>query len=107
MPPCSALRSLLGDRDRGGQISENKGGGVKILNFQGPLKLAPQRFIEDRQFGGQKSKVSRGNFRGEFPLPPLTLSTFCPYPSFQVYQGWSLGDPFNGILRQYSWDNPL
>ena len=32
---------------------------------------------ENRQFGGQKSKSSMGNFRGDFP-PPLAFGTFWP-----------------------------
>ena len=52
-------------------------GGVKIFDFQGPLKLTPfyRDSIENRHFGGQKSKPSSGNFRGEFP-PPLAFGTF-------------------------------
>ena len=52
-------------------------GGVKPSNFQRPLKLTPsyRDSLENPQFGGQKSKLSRGNFRGEF-RPPLTFSTF-------------------------------
>ena len=48
---------------------------MKILNFQGPLKLTPfyRDSIENRQFRGQKSKFSRGNFRGEFPPPPPSV----------------------------------
>ena len=61
----------------GGVKSPKIRGGVKILNFQGPLKLTPfyRDSIENRQFRGQKSKFSRGNFRGEFP-PPLAFGTF-------------------------------
>ena len=53
----------------GGVKSSKIRGGVKILNFQGPLNLtlSYRDSIENRQFGGQKSKFSRGNFRGEFP----------------------------------------
>ena len=45
--------------------------GGKFLNFQGPLKLTPfyRDSIENRRFGGSKSKSSRGNFQGEFPTP--------------------------------------
>ena len=62
-------------------------GGVKILNFQGPLKLTPfyRVSIENRQFGGQKSKFSRGNFRGEFP--PLYLQYFLTPPISVSDQG--------------------
>ena len=75
----SDLGTLFGDWDRGGSNLRNlEGGGVKILNLQGPLKLTPfyRDSIEDCQFGGEKSKSSRGNFRGEFP-PPLAFATFC------------------------------
>ena len=56
------------DRDRGVKSPKIRGG-VKILNFQGPPKLTAfyKDPIEYSQFGGQKSKSSRGNFRGEFP----------------------------------------
>ena len=58
---------------------------MKILNFQGSLHLTPGPFyrdsIENPQFGGQKSKLSKDNFRGEFPpsnaryvLTPLSRS---------------------------------
>ena len=69
---ASSAVDLVGDRDRGGSNLRKLEGGVKILNFQGPLKLTPfyRDSIENRQFRGQKSKFSRGNFRGEFP-PPL------------------------------------
>ena len=61
----------------GGVKSPKIRGGVKILNFQGPLKLTPfyRDSIESPKFGGQKSKSSRGNFRGEFP-PSLAFGTF-------------------------------
>ena len=61
----------------GGVKSPKIRGGGEILNFRGPLKLTPFYIdsIENRQFGGQKSKSSRGNFRGEFP-PPLAFGTF-------------------------------
>ena len=51
------------------------GGGLKISNFQGPLKLTPfyRDSRETPQFGGQEPKLSRGNFWGEFPL---AFSTF-------------------------------
>ena len=58
----------------GGIKSPKIRGVVKILNFQGPLKLTPfyRDSIENRQFGGQKSKSSKSNFRGEF-LPPSSV----------------------------------
>ena len=61
----------------GGFKSPKFRGGVKISNFQGSLKLThfSRDSVENRQFGGQKSKSSRGNFRGEFP-PPLAFGTF-------------------------------
>ena len=67
------------ERDRGGQISENLRG--KISKFQGPLKFAPfyGDSFENRQFGSQKSKVSRGNFRG----PPSIQYVWAPCHGFQ------------------------
>ena len=68
-----------------------RGGGVKILNFQGPLKLTPfyRDSIETRQFGGQKSKSSRGNFRASSPpssvryvlTPPIRVFGMLGRPS--------------------------
>ena len=53
----------------GGIKSPKIRGGVKILSFQGPLKLTPvyRDSIENRHFGDQKSKSSRGSFWGESP----------------------------------------
>ena len=64
----------------GGVKSPKIRGGVKISNFQGPLKLTPfyRVSIENRQFGGQKSKFSRGNFRGEFPPPSSVRYVLTP-----------------------------
>ena len=63
----------------GGQISEIRGG-VKTGNFQGSRDLTPfyNDSIEAPYFGGQKSKLSRENFRGEFPplYPLLRLVRF-------------------------------
>ena len=61
----------------GGVKSPKIRGGVKILNFQGPLSMTLfyRDSLENRQFGGQKSKFSRGNSWGEFP-PPLAFGTF-------------------------------
>ena len=60
-------------------------GGSNLRNLEGrgefefprPLTLTPfyRDSIENRQFGGQRSKSSRGNFRGESP-PPLAFGTF-------------------------------
>ena len=62
----------------GGVKSPKIRGGVKILSFQGPLKLTPfyRVSIDNRQFGGQKSKFSRGNFRASSPPPPLAFGRF-------------------------------
>ena len=58
-------------------------GGVKSpkirgenFEFPGVPEIDPclQIFYRKSQFGGQKSKSSRGNFRGEFP--PLAFGTF-------------------------------
>ena len=77
-------------------------GRVKILNFQGPLKLTPfyRDSIENRQFRGQKSKFSRGNFRGEFPPPssvPYVLTPPIPvsdcFPQEKKHQ-----NPFFGLV---------
>ena len=77
----------IGDRDRGGSNLRKIRGVVKILNFEGPLKLTPfyRDSIENRQFGGQKSKSSRGNFRGEFPPPPSSVRYVLtpPYPGLR------------------------
>ena len=64
----------------GGANSPKIGGGGEIFEFSGPLKLTSfyRDSIEILQFGGQKSKVSRGNFRGESPPPPPAFGTFCP-----------------------------
>ena len=55
----------LGDRDRGGVKSPKIRGGGENFEFSGPPFYRDS--IENRQFRGQKSKSSRGNFRGEFP----------------------------------------
>ena len=64
----------------GGVKSLKIRGGVKILNFQGTLKLTPfyRDSIENRQFGVQKSKSSRGNFRGDFPPPSSVRYVLTP-----------------------------
>ena len=69
----------IGDRDRGGGPNLRRkleGGGVKILNFRGSRNLTlPYRdSIDNPQFGGQKSKLSKGNFRGELPRFDPALS---------------------------------
>ena len=63
----------------GGVKSPKIRGGVKILKFWGSrnLTLFYRDSIENPQFGGQKSKLSKENFRGEFP-PPLAFGTFWP-----------------------------
>ena len=64
----------------GGVKSPQIRGGVKILNFQGPLNLTLlyRDSTENRQFGGQKSKFSRGNFRSEFPPPSSVRYVLTP-----------------------------
>ena len=77
--------------------SKIRGGGVKILNFQGPLKLTPfyRVSIENRQFGGQKSKFRGATFGASSPpssvryvlTPPVPVSDlglfwFFSWPSF-------------------------
>ena len=68
--------ALIGDRD-GGVKSPKIRGGVKILNLRGSLNLALffRDSIENRQFGGQKSKFSKNNFRGALAFGiPLSRS---------------------------------
>ena len=64
-----------GDRGRGG--SNLRGGEHFEFPGQGLLKLTPfcRDSLENRQFGAQKSKSSRGNFQGEFP-PLQVFGTF-------------------------------
>ena len=71
--------------------SAEVGGGIKstkirrvvtILNFAGPLKLTPlyRDSPESPRFGGQKSKLSRGNFRHRGKLnPPLAFGWPPPF----------------------------
>ena len=51
-------------------------GGVKILNFQGPLKLTTfyRDSIENHQLGGSKVQVFEGQLSGQ--VPPLAFGTF-------------------------------
>ena len=48
-----------------------------ILNVRGRLKMAAlyRDSIENPQFGGQKSKLSKGNFLGVGRVPPLLKKT--------------------------------
>ena len=64
----------------GGKSPKIRGGG-KFWIFRGPWNWPLS--TEYRQFGGQKSKLSRGNFRGE--LPPLYRSVRFdpPHPGFR------------------------
>ena len=83
----------------GGQISEIRGG-VKTGNFQGSRDLTPfyNDSIETPYFGGQKSKLSRENFRGEFP-PSTPSCVWCVLTS---------SIPFSDAWRraQYGWEFP-
>ena len=66
----------FGDQDReGSNLRKLEGGGN--LNFPRPLKFTPvyRDSIENRQFAGQKSKTSRGDFRAYSP-PPLAFGMF-------------------------------
>ena len=56
----------------GGVKSPKIKGGGEILNFEGPLKLTHfyRDSLENRLFGGQKSKPSRGNCRVRFDPHP-------------------------------------
>ena len=78
---CNCNRNSLGDRDRGGSNLRKLEGGENF-EFRGAPKIDPLRHrdsIEKCQFGGQKSKCSRGSFRGKFP--PLQRSVrFDPPP---------------------------
>ena len=69
----------------GGQSSENLRGGENF-EFSGVTPFYSDS-IENRQFSGQQSKSSRGNFRGEFPPqrsvrfdPPNPVSEASPKP---------------------------
>ena len=68
----------FGDRDKGGggHISEDWREG-EILNFPGSLNLTLlyRDSKEIPQLGDPKSKLSKDNFRVEFP-PPLAFGTF-------------------------------
>ena len=65
---------------KGGVKSPKIRGGVKIFNFRGSLNLTPfyRDSIENPQFGGQKSKLSKDNFRGEFPPPSSVRYVLTP-----------------------------
>ena len=64
------------------------GWGVKILTFRGSRKLTLfyRVSIENPQFGGQKSKLCKDNFRGEFPPPPSSVRYVLtpPYPGLRI-----------------------
>ena len=70
----------LGDRDRGGSnLRKLEGGGCENFDFSGSrnLTLFYRVSIGNPQIGGQKSKLCKDNFRGEFP-PPLAFGTSWP-----------------------------
>ena len=73
----------------GGVKSPKIRGGVKILNFQGPLNLTLfyRDSIENHQFVGQKCQFSRGNFRGEFPPPPPSVR-YVLTPPIPASESW-------------------
>ena len=67
----------------GGVKSPKIRGGVKIFKFRGSrnLTLFCRDSIENPQFGGQKSKLSKEDFRGEFPPPSSVRYVLTPpYP---------------------------
>ena len=74
----------VGDRDRGGGgvKSPETRGGVKISNFQQPLKLTPfyRDSIENRQFGGVKSPSLRGATFGLSSPPSSVRYVLTPPP---------------------------
>ena len=54
-------------------------GGGENFEFPGAPEIDPYRdSIENPQFGGQKSKSSGGNFRGEFPPPSSVRYVLTP-----------------------------
>ena len=58
----------------GSNLSRKLEGGGENFEFPGAPEIRPLSTeipLENRQFGGQKSRSSRRNFRGEFP-PPLS-----------------------------------
>ena len=64
----------------GGSNLRKLEGGVKILNFRGSPSLALfyRDSTENPQLGGQKSKLSKDNFRGEFPPPSSVRYVLTP-----------------------------
>ena len=75
---------------------------MKILN----LTPSYRGSIENPQFGGQKSKLSKHDFRGKF-LPPLVFGTFWPpYPGLRkegqgssATNAWKVADLEVGVLQ--------
>ena len=59
-----------------------RGGGENFELSRARLKLTPfySDSTENRQFGGQKSKSSSDNFRGEFPPPSSVRYVLTPPP---------------------------
>ena len=92
-PPWEGLR-YAGQHDRqsqtkletriggGANLRKLGGGGLRILNFRGSLNLTLfyTDSTNDPQFGGQKSKLSKDNFRGEFPPPSDATGHNVPLP---------------------------
>ena len=78
-------RVFLSWRQIGGVKSPKIRGGVKILNFGGSLNLTPvyRDSIENPQFGGQNCKLSKDNFRGEFP--PASSVRYVLTPPIPVF----------------------
>ena len=69
------LDPFVGDRDRGGSNLRKLEGGWNFWIF-GEFDPCLQRFYSP-QFGSQKCKLSKDNFRGKFPHP-LAFGTFWP-----------------------------
>ena len=74
---------------------------MKILNFRGSLNLTPfyRDSIENPQFGSQKSKLSKDNFRGEFTPPSSVRHVLTPPPSRSPIRGASKGL----LVVQFGW----
>ena len=83
-------RNNSGDRDRGGG-DLRKLEGVKIMNFQGTLKLTLfyRDSKENRQFGGQSPSL-RGATFGASPPPSSVWYVLTPPPPSLVSDNWQV-----------------
>ena len=93
----SETRHLMvsGDRDKGGSNLRKLEGGGEDFEFSAALNLTLfyRASIENPQFGGHKSKLSKDNLRGEFLPSSVRYVLTPPHPRFQVFGdfGWVLG----------------